>query len=63
MIKTETTPTIRRIMKYAIKCPLCRQPITEFDDFQFTKFRVGRRFHYSFFHTNCLVNQDDLREG
>lgn len=56
MVRTEATPLIKRILTHFPLCPLCGRRVESFDDFQYIKIRNGRRFCYTFFHTNCILD-------
>lgn len=55
MIKLQMNDTLKRRFAFRKVCPVCNNPIYEWDDIQYVKFQYGKLRIYTFFHTNCLV--------
>lgn len=59
MIKSEVSDTVRRRLKYNNICPVCGSEIKDYQDFQYVSFRRGSNMCYKFFHTFCLIENQD----
>lgn len=55
MTYKELTDTVKRRIRHEGVCPICQQPITEHQDIHYLYYLDGRRKHYTFFHTSCLI--------
>lgn len=53
----ELTQEQRKRFREMRICSICGNEISDLQDFQYMKFRVGRSMIYRFFHTKCLFCQ------
>lgn len=58
MVKLEMSDTEKRRFTFRKVCPICKQPINDWDDIQYIKFQYGKTRLYTFFHTSCLVKHN-----
>lgn len=63
MLRADVTETVKRRLGYNKICPLCKNEIKDFQDFQYVVFKRGMHKCYRFFHTECLVNERGSLNG
>lgn len=54
MTYQEANQTVKRRYKNATRCPICKQPLLDYDNFEYIKYINGKRKDYIFFHSACL---------
>lgn len=63
MVRADASDTVKRRLTFNRCCPICKQEIKDFQDFQYVTFKRGIHKCYRFFHTECLVNERGLNNG
>lgn len=60
MLYEQLTHYEKMRFKNNIKCKICGQVIHQNESFQMCKTHIGRSVHYSFFHTLCLIDENEI---